>query len=155
VLSTLHTNDTPSTITRMVDMGLEPFNLAAALNCLTAQRLLRRICSDCKVETTYDEEFLTSAKIPDDWAARTTFYHGEGCDSCGGSGYKGRQGLYEVMNVTAAIRKAIMSATGTDELREIAIEEGMLTLRMDGLKKIERGVTTLDEVLKETSAIGG
>ena len=73
VLSTLHTNDTPSTITRMIDMGLEPFNLAAALNCLTAQRLLRRICSDCKVETTYAEEFLASAKIPLDWASAQTF----------------------------------------------------------------------------------
>ena len=143
VLSTLHTNDTPSTITRMIDMGLEPFNLAAALNLLTAQRLLRRICSDCKVETTYEEEFLTSAKVPLDWAGARTFYKGEGCDNCGGSGYKGRQGLYEVMLVNSAIRTAIMKNASTDELREVALGNGMLTLRMDGLKKVERGATTL------------
>ena len=152
VLSTLHTNDTPSTITRMIDMGLEPFNLAAALNCLTAQRLLRRICADCKVETTYEEDFLNSAKVPLDWAGKTTFYKGEGCDSCGGTGYKGRQGLYEVLLVNSAIRKAIMANFGTDELRDVALDNGMLTLRMDGLKKVERGATTLDEVIKETSA---
>ena len=152
VLSTLHTNDTPSTITRMIDMGLEPFNLAAALNVLTAQRLLRRICSDCKVETTYDEEFLNSAKIPLDWASAQTFYKGQGCDNCGGSGYKGRQGLYEVLAVNSSIRKAIMGNAGTDELRQVALDNGMLTLRMDGLKKVEKGATTLEEVVKETSA---
>jgi len=152
VLSTLHTNDTPSTITRLIDMGLEPFNLAAALNCLTAQRLLRKICSECKAETTYNEEFLNSAKVPLDWAGKTTFYKGEGCDSCGGTGYKGRQGLYEVLLVNSAIRKAIMAGLGTDELREVALDNGMLTLRMDGLKKVERGATTLEEVIKETSA---
>ena len=152
VLSTLHTNDTPSTITRMIDMGLEPFNLAAALNCLTAQRLLRRICSDCKVETTYEEEFLMSAKVSLDWAGAQTFYKGEGCDACGGTGYKGRQGLYEVLLVNSAIRKAIMMDAGTDELREVALANGMLTLRMDGLKKVERGATTLEEVIKETTA---
>ena len=152
VLSTLHTNDTPSTITRMIDMGLEPFNLAAALNCLTAQRLLRRICEKCKVETTYDEEFLTSAKIPLDWAGAHTFYKGQGCDTCGGTGYKGRQGLYEVLLVNSSIRKAIMTEAGTDELRQVALDNGMLTLRMDGLKKVERGSTTLEEVIKETSA---
>ena len=153
VLSTLHTNDTPSTITRMIDMGLEPFNLAAALNLLTAQRLLRRICAECKVETKYEEEYLTSAKIPLDWAGAQTFYKGEGCDACGGSGYKGRQGLYEVLAVNSAIRKAIMMEAGTDELRQVALDNGMLTLRMDGLKKVERGATTLEEVIKETSAI--
>ena len=151
VLSTLHTNDTPSTITRMIDMGLEPFNLAAALNCLTAQRLLRRICSDCKVETTYPEEFLTSAHVPLDWAGAQTFYKGEGCDACGGTGFKGRQGLYEVMLVNSSIRKAIMTEASTDELRQVALDNGMLTLRMDGLKKVERGATTLEEVIKETT----
>ncbi|MFQ5535860.1 MAG: type IV-A pilus assembly ATPase PilB [Gemmatimonadota bacterium] len=151
VLSTLHTNDTPSTITRMIDMGLEPFNVASALNLLTAQRLVRRICSNCQVEASYDEEFLKSAKVPLDWAEKTTFYKGEGCDKCGGSGYKGRQGLYEVMIMSPALRKAIMNEVGTDELREIAQSEGMLTLREDGLKKVERGATTLDEVVKETT----
>ncbi len=152
VLSTLHTNDAPSTVTRLIDMGLEPFNVAAAVNLVTAQRLLRRICSKCKVETTYSDEFLESAKVPRDWYEKTTLYKGEGCDKCNGSGYKGRQGLYEVMAVNSKLRKLIMQEAATDEIREAALEGGMLTLRMDGLKKAEKGITTLDEVVKETTA---
>ncbi len=152
VLSTLHTNDAPSTVTRLIDMGLEPFNVAAAVNLVTAQRLLRRICKNCKVEAEYTDEFLESAKIPRDWYEKTTLYKGEGCDKCNGSGYKGRQGLYEVMAVGSRLRKLIMQEAATDDLREAALEEGMLTLRMDGLKKAEKGITTLDEVVKETTA---
>jgi type IV pilus assembly protein PilB len=153
VLSTLHTNDTPSTITRMIDMGLEPFNVASALNLLSAQRLGRRICQNCKVEATYTEEYLKSAKIDIDWVHGRTLYKGEGCDTCGGSGYKGRCGFYEVMIMSTPLRKAIMAEVGTDELRAIAQQEGMLTLREDGLKKVERGTTTLEEVVKETTAV--
>ena len=153
VLSTLHTNDCPSTITRLMDMGLEPFNVASALNLLTAQRLLRRICTECKEEATYPEDFFKAARIDLDWAHKHTFYKGKGCDACGGLGYKGRQGLYEVLRNTNAMRHAIMQEKGTDEIREIAISEGMLTLRMDGLVKVERGITTLDEVVKETTAV--
>ena len=153
VLSTLHTNDCPSTITRLMDMGLEPFNVASALNLLTAQRLLRRICTECKEEATYPEDFFKAARIDLDWAHKHMFYKGKGCDACGGSGYKGRQGLYEVLRNTNAMRHAIMQEKGTDEIREIAISEGMLTLRMDGLVKVERGITTLDEVVKETTAV--
>ncbi|NNE35126.1 MAG: Flp pilus assembly complex ATPase component TadA, partial [Rhodothermales bacterium] len=152
VLSTLHTNDAASTITRMIDMGLEPFNVAAALNLVTAQRLLRRICNNCKVEAQYDPDVLRAARISDDFIENVTLYKGEGCDQCSGSGYKGRQGLYEVMNITSPIRNLIMAEAGTDELVAQALEEGMLTLRMDGLKKLERGITTLEEVLKETAA---
>jgi type IV pilus assembly protein PilB len=151
VLSTLHTNDCPSTITRLIDMGLEPFNVASALNLLTAQRLVRRICGNCKEEVTYTEEYLSAAKVPLEWAERTVFHRGAGCDTCGGSGYKGRQGLYEVMAMSATLRKAIMEERATDDLRDIALEEGMLTLRMDGLKKVERGITSLEEVVKETT----
>jgi len=154
VLSTLHTNDCAGTVTRLLDMGLEPFNVASALNLITAQRLLRRICTNCKVETTYDEDTLKAAKVDLDWASKTTFYKGEGCDQCGGSGYKGRQGLYEVMAMSPALRKAIMAEAGTDEIREIALSEGMLTLWMDGYKKVERGTTSLDEVMKETTVAG-
>jgi type IV pilus assembly protein PilB len=153
VLSTLHTNDCPSTITRLMDMGLEPFNVASALNLLTAQRLVRRICSKCGEPTKYPDDYLKAARIDPDWASKVTFMKGKGCDACGGSGYKGRAGLYEVLRNTNAMRKAIMQSKGTDEIREIAISEGMLTLRMDGLKKVERGVTTLDEVVKETTAV--
>ena len=151
VLSTLHTNDAPSTVTRMIDMGLEPFNVAAALNVITAQRLLRRICKNCKKEATYPDEYLAAADIPEDQRSMT-FYKGEGCDECGGTGYKGRQGLYEVMAATPALRKLIMQGAGVDELKAQALADGMLTLRMDGLKKVEKGITTLEEVIKETSA---
>jgi type IV pilus assembly protein PilB len=151
VLSTLHTNDAPSTVTRMIDMGLEPFNVAAALNLVTAQRLVRRICNKCKEETTYPEEYLEAAHIPHDYVKRTTFYKGKGCDECNGSGYRGRQGLYEVMAMSSSLRKMIMQEVGTDELRGQAVSEGMLTLRVDGLKKVERGITTLEEVVKETA----
>jgi type IV pilus assembly protein PilB len=152
VLSTLHTNDAPSTVTRLIDMGLEPFNVAAALNLVTAQRLVRRICKNCKVEAKYSDEVLQMAKLPSGWMERNTLFKGAGCDQCSGTGYKGRQGLYEVMAMTSRLRKLIMQEASTDELRAAGIEDGMLTLRMDGLKKIERGITTLEEVMKETSA---
>ncbi|MBI4409035.1 MAG: Flp pilus assembly complex ATPase component TadA, partial [Gemmatimonadetes bacterium] len=152
VLSTLHTNDAPSTITRLIDMGLEPFNVAAALNLVTAQRLLRRICSKCKEETTYPPEFLEAAHISSEQAAQLKFYKGKGCDACGGSGYKGRQGLYEVMSMSTELRRLIMHGASADELRQQGLKEGMLTLRMDGLVKVNRGITTLEEVIKETAA---
>ena len=153
VLSTLHTNDAPSTVTRLIDMGLEPFNVASALSLVTAQRLVRRICGSCKEAVSYPSEYFQSARISEEYAKRVTFYRGKGCDRCNGSGYKGRQGLYEVMAISGRIRKLIMSEESTDELRTAAIEEGMLTLRMDGLKKVERGVTTLEEVVKETAEV--
>ena len=153
VLSTLHTNDAPATVTRLIDMGLEPFNVASALNLVSAQRLVRRICATCKEEVSYTEEYLQSADIPRDLVERATFYRGKGCDECNESGYRGRQGLYEVMDMSSRIRKLIMEEVSTDELRDAAIEEGMLTLRLDGLKKVERGITTLEEVVRETAAI--
>jgi type IV pilus assembly protein PilB len=151
VLSTLHTNDAPSTITRLIDMGLEPFNVAAALNCVTAQRLVRRICLNCKEETRYSEEYLEAAKLTRA-DAELTFYKGRGCDKCGGSGYKGRAGLYEVMAMSTELRRMILHGASAEELRTQGLEEGMLTLRMDGMKKVARGVTTLEEVIKETAA---
>jgi type IV pilus assembly protein PilB len=151
VLSTLHTNDAPSTITRLIDMGLEPFNVAAALNCVTAQRLLRRICSNCKAEAKYSDEYLDAASITAE-DRNMTFYRGTGCEKCGGSGYKGRAGLYEVMAMTPDLRKLIMQGASSDDLRIQGLKEGMLTLRMDGMKKVSKGVTTLEEVIKETAA---
>jgi type IV pilus assembly protein PilB len=150
VLSTLHTNDAPSTVTRMIDMGLEPFNVAAALNVITAQRLVRRICKNCKAEATYSDEYLEAARLTDQQRG-VTFHKGEGCDDCGGTGYKGRQGLYEVMAASQDLRKLIMMGAGVDEIRAQALTDGMLTLRMDGMKKVEKGITTLEEVIKETS----
>ena len=151
VLSTLHTNDAPSTITRMIDMGIEPFNVSSAVNLIVAQRLVRRICKECKAETVYSPEELkalgTTAK---DWEG-VTFYKGKGCDTCGGSGYKGRAGIYEVMALSAELRRMILRGSGAAELQTQAVAEGMFTLRMDGIVKIKKGVTTLEEVVKETA----
>jgi type IV pilus assembly protein PilB len=152
VLSTLHTNDAPSTVTRMIDMGIEPFNVASAVNLIVAQRLLRRICVNCKQEHEYTPEELHALGIARDAARGLTFYKGAGCDSCNGSGYKGRQGAYEVMAMSSALRRLVLKGGSTEELRELAVQEGMLTLRMDGMVKIKKGITTLEEVVKETAA---
>jgi len=152
VLSTLHTNDAPSTITRMIDMGLEAFNVASAVNLVVAQRLVRRICSSCKEPTTYPDDVLKSLGTDLDQFRSIPFMKGRGCDACGGLGYKGRAGLYEVMNLSATLRRMILRGDASSELRDAAVAEGMLTLRMDGMVKVARGVTTLEEVVKETAA---
>ena len=152
VLSTLHTNDAPSTITRMVDMGIEPFNVASAVNLIVAQRLVRRICSECKREHTYNEEEMAALGVTEKEAAGITFFKGEGCDACGETGYKGRQGLYEVMAMSPEVRRMILRGASTADLQEQAVKETMLTLRMDGMHKIRKGITTLEEVVKETAA---
>ncbi|UCF41919.1 MAG: type IV-A pilus assembly ATPase PilB [Gemmatimonadota bacterium] len=151
VLSTLHTNDASSTITRMIDMGIEPFNVASAVNLIVAQRLVRRICGNCKAECEYSEEELGALGIDAKHAGEIQLYKGEGCDTCGGTGYKGRQGIYEVMALSPELRRMILRGSSSDELKQTAIEEGMLTLRMDGMVKLQRGVTTLEEVVKETA----
>jgi len=152
VLSTLHTNDAPSTVTRMVDMGIEPFNVASAVNLIVAQRLVRRICSECKAEHKYSDEEMHAFGIAPADAQQLVFYKGEGCDTCNSTGYKGRQGLYEVMALTSALRRMVLKGGSTEELREQAVKDGMLTLRMDGMLKVKRGITTLEEVVKETAA---
>ena len=149
VLSTLHTNDAPSTITRMVDMGIEPFNVASAVNLIVAQRLVRRICKECKQEHEYTPEEMHAFAID---RAEGPFFKGTGCDTCAGTGYRGRQGLYEVMNLTSPLRREILKGASTEELRDLAVKEGMLTLRMDGMIKVKKGITTLEEVVKETAA---
>ncbi len=152
VLSTLHTNDAPSTVTRMIDMGIEPFNVASAVNLIVAQRLIRRICSDCKAEHKYTDEELAALGANTKEFEGITFYKGTGCDTCGDSGYRGRAGLYEVMSLSAELRRLILRGGSTAEMTEQAVSDGMLTLRMDGLVKIKKGVTTLEEVVKETAA---
>jgi type IV pilus assembly protein PilB len=151
VLSTLHTNDAPSTITRMVDMGIEPFNVASAVNLITAQRLLRRICGNCKEPTTYPEEYIRATGLSDAELDGITFYKGTGCENCNGSGYKGRQGLYEVMAMSPTLRRMVLQGASSADLQKQAVDEGMLTLRMDGMLKVRRGITTLEEVIKETT----
>jgi type IV pilus assembly protein PilB len=148
VLTTLHTNDAPSSVTRLLDMGIEAFNVASAVNLVVAQRLVRRICVDCKAPATYSRDELHSLGPG---IEQIRFMKGKGCEACGGSGYRGRQGLYEVMALSPEIRRMILRGASVEELRDQAVREGMLTLRTDGLRKIERGVTTLEEVVKETA----
>jgi type IV pilus assembly protein PilB len=187
VLSTLHTNSAPETIVRLLDMGLEPFNVASALNLILAQRLVRRICSKCKVRYTPDTAELAGAKVRPDTTLRELkftdealanakakatpealpylanlsldtcmgelpYFKGHGCDACGNTGLKGRQGLYEVMFMTPTLKKLVMQNADVQVIREGAINEGMLTLRMDGWLKVLKGVTTLDQVIRETSS---
>ena len=151
VLSTLHTNDAPSTIVRLIDMGIEAFNVASAVNLVVAQRLVRRICTSCKTAVSYTDEELRA--VGEDLLARRDiqFYRGTGCDQCGGTGYRGRSGLYEVMAMSPALRRMILMGASNAELRDTAVAEGMLTLRMDGIRKLEKGITTLEEVVKETA----
>ncbi len=152
VLSTLHTNDAPSTIVRMIDMGIEAFNVASAVNLVVAQRLVRRICTQCKGPTTYTDAELKVLSDDIEAVRHYQFMKGRGCDHCSGSGYRGRAGLYEVMAMSPTLRRMILTGASTTELRDQAVAEGTLTLRMDGLKKVERGITTVEEVVKETSA---
>jgi type IV pilus assembly protein PilB len=147
VLSTLHTNDAPSTINRMIDMGIEPFLVASSTVLIAAQRLVRRICKNCKEEVRLSNEALTDVGLPPD----IPVFHGRGCDQCSGTGYAGRQGLYEVMPITPELRELILDRASTTELRRLAMQQGMLTLREDGLVKVRKGVTTIEEILRETA----
>ena len=187
VLSTLHTNSAPETVTRLMDMGLEPFNVASALNLVLAQRLVRRICPKCRKKYTPDDIELGGAKVSPDTRlgdlrftetalqdaksrampdalphlehlsidtriGELPFFKGRGCDDCAGTGLKGRQGLYEVMAMTPELRRCILMNVGAQEIKDAAISEGMLTLRMDGWLKVLKGVTTLEQVIRETAA---
>ncbi|MDY0110526.1 MAG: type IV-A pilus assembly ATPase PilB [Candidatus Krumholzibacteria bacterium] len=147
VFSTLHTNDAPATINRMIDMGIEPFLVASSTNLIMAQRLVRRICKNCKHAETVPPEALADLGLP----PQTEVFRGKGCEKCNGSGYAGRQGLYEVMPITPALRELILDRASTSEIRKQAQKEGMLTLRQDGLVKIQKGITTIEEVLRETT----
>ncbi len=152
VLSTLHTNDAPSTVTRMIDMGIEPFNVSAATNLVVAQRLVRRICTGCRQPHKYKDDEIRTLGTDLDQVRAIPFQRGTGCEACGGTGYRGRAGLYEVMAMSPELRRMVLRGASVAELRDEAVREGMLTLRMDGIMKIRRGVTTLEEVLKETAA---
>lgn len=150
VLSTLHTNDAPSTISRLVNMGIEPFLVATSVNLIQAQRLIRRICTNCKVEASYTPEALVEIGFSPEEAAGIKMYKGSGCDTCLNTGYKGRVGLYETMEVTDELRELIIIGASAIELRRKAIECGMITLRGSGLAKLRQGITTVEEVVKET-----
>lgn len=150
VLSTLHTNDAPSTISRLVNMGIEPFLVATSVNIIQAQRLIRRICKECKEEVHMPPEALVEIGFKPEEASSIKLYKGRGCETCLGTGYKGRVGLYEVMEVTDDLRELIIIGASAIELRRKAIEGGMITLRESGLYKLREGITTVEEVVKET-----
>ena len=150
VLSTLHTNDAPSTINRLMNMGIEPFLVASSVNLICAQRLVRRICANCKADHPTPAQALVQAGFSADDAKSVVPKKGSGCEKCNNTGYKGRVGLYEVMDITDELRELVLVGASGLELRRKAIEEGMLTLRMSGLRKVKDGLTTIEEVARET-----
>ncbi|MCK5884550.1 MAG: Flp pilus assembly complex ATPase component TadA [Bacteriovoracaceae bacterium] len=147
VLSTLHTNDAPSTVTRLLNMGIEPFLVVGALNVVVAQRLCRKICPYCKEQIDVSSEELVSCGFAVSSAGKIKVYKGKGCDFCNDSGYKGRVAIYEVMDVSPAVREIILKNGSSDELKKQAIRDGMKTLRMSALTKVAQGQTTLDEAI--------
>ena len=152
VLSTLHTNDAPSTISRLMNMGIEPFLVATSVNLIQAQRLIRRVCKDCKQEHPTPPEALIEVGFSADEARTLKTFKGKGCTTCNNTGYKGRIGLYEVMEITDELRELILIGASALELRKKAIDDGMISLRESGLYKIREGVTTIEEVVRETVA---
>ncbi len=150
VLSTLHTNDAPSTINRLMNMGIEPFLVASSLNLVCAQRLVRRICTNCKIDDPLPPQALVTVGFTPELAETVVPKKGKGCEKCNQTGYKGRVGLYEVMEIAEELRELILVGASAIELRRKAIEEGMITLRGSGLRKIADGVTTIEEVVRET-----
>jgi type IV pilus assembly protein PilB len=152
VLSTLHTNDAPSTISRLLNMGIEPFLVASAVNAIVAQRLGRKICVDCKVEDKVPVQTLLDIGVNADMASTMKTYIGKGCKTCGGTGYKGRIALYEVMVMRDELKDFVLNGASTSELKKEAIRLGMQTLRMNAIKKISEGVTTIEESLRVTAS---
>ena len=150
VLSTLHTNDAPSTINRLMNMGIEPFLVASSVNLICAQRLVRRICSNCKIDEPHAPQALLEAGFTQEEAHKVVPKKGSGCEKCNNTGYKGRVGLYEVMEIAEELREQILVGASALDLRRKAIEEGMITLRRSGLYKVMDGVTTIEEVARET-----
>jgi type IV pilus assembly protein PilB len=151
VFSTIHTNDAPSTVNRLVDIGIKPFLVASAVRTIMAQRLVRRICKECRAPTELDPEDLREAGIDPGEMTGITAYAGSGCTKCAGSGYRGRVGLYEVLTLDKNIKQAVIDRASAGELRLMAVKQGMRTLRMDAIAKLKAGVTTLAEVTRVTA----
>jgi len=153
VLSTLHTNDAPSTVARLINMGIEPFLVASAIRLVQAQRLIRRLCSSCKTVGKIPAQTLIEIGFSPEDAKAVQVFEPKGCEKCNNSGYKGRVGLFEVMELDEEVKEMVMIGASTSELRQKAKEKGMLTLRQSGLEKIKSGVTSIEEVLRETSKV--
>jgi type IV pilus assembly protein PilB len=150
VLSTLHTNDAPSTISRLMNMGIEPFLVATSVHMIVAQRLIRRVCTFCKEPLEVANAGLVSAGFSEQEARTLKLFKGRGCERCSNTGYKGRLGLYEVLEVDDEMKEMVLSGASSFELRLKAIQAGMMTLRMSGLQKVRDGITTVEEVVRET-----
>lgn len=153
LLSTLHTNDAPTTLPRLLDMKIEPFLIASTVNVAIGQRLVRKICEKCKKERKLSKEEIDQLREivrPEIIAGKTTVYYGANCEECGNSGYSGRIGIYEVMLVDDEIRMAILRRASSDEIKKIAIKNGMTTMIEDGMKKVFEGITTIEEILRVT-----
>jgi len=152
VLSTLHTNDAPSAIGRLIDMGIEPFLVASSVNLVLAQRLVRKVCTGCKREVQLTDEVLHELQMNRGDLNGATVVEGQGCIDCNSTGYRGRAGVYEVMTISPTLRDLILQRASAIEIKRAAVQGGMLTLRRDALMKLRRGVTSVEEVLKETAA---
>lgn len=152
VLSTLHTNDAPATISRLLNMGVEPFLITASVNLVLAQRLARKICKDCKAPTQIDHATLEEVGFTPEQIETGSFVLGKGCTTCNGTGYKGRVALYEVMRFSDNLRELVLQGASTAELKVAAIREGMSSLRMSGIAKVMQGMTTIEEILRVTMA---
>ena len=152
VLSTLHTNDAPSAIGRLIDMGIEPFLVASSVNLVLAQRLVRKVCAACRRPLELSDEVLGELQMERADLEGATLVEGVGCIECNGAGYRGRAGVYEVMTITPTLRDLVLQRASAIEIKRAAVEGGMLTLRRDALMKLRRGVTSVEEVLKETAA---
>ena len=150
VFSTLHTNDAPSTVTRLRDMGVPPFLITATVEAIMAQRLVRRICGNCKEQIQPDPDMLADLELTSDEVVGKKFFRGKGCDACKGTGYKGRLGLYEFMVMNDELRALVARNASTEEIREVARKHGMITLRDSGMQNMFLGNTTADEVIRET-----
>jgi type IV pilus assembly protein PilB len=152
VLSTLHTNDAPSTISRLLNMGVEPFMVTAALNLIAAQRLVRRNCAECKQPVVLDKVAVLEAGLSEDEYNVATFMRGSGCRICGDSGYKGRVAIYEIMPMTDGLKDAVLQGSSAGEMKRVAVQDGLQTLRRSALKKLALGLTSFEEVLRVTRA---
>jgi type IV pilus assembly protein PilB len=150
VLSTVHTNDAPGTISRLIDMGIEPFLISSAVILILAQRLIRKVCMECRETVKVHPQLLIDVGVPPDEVKSFPVYKGKGCSLCNNTGYKGRVGLYEVMTMKEELKELVLSRASTSEIKKEAIRLGMKTLRQSGIAKIKEGVTTIEEVLRST-----
>jgi type IV pilus assembly protein PilB len=148
VLSTLHTNDAPSAVTRLIELGVEPFLVTSSLDCVVAQRLARKLCPDCKIERVPEPEHLKAAGFTSANSKKATFFSALGCEHCSKTGYRGRLAIHEVMPITPQIEALILDRASSGEIETLAISEGMTTLRADGFAKAAQGLTSIEEVLR-------